>query len=119
MTAQGHRVFDMTADYQTGFDDVAAHLMALDALVTVDSAPLHLGGALGRPVLGMLDHVSHWAWGNAETQAWYDSLELFRQPQPGQWAPVVERVTARLQALMADDASNVVSGAVAHPVANG
>ncbi|MFP3582864.1 tetratricopeptide repeat-containing glycosyltransferase family protein [Paraburkholderia sp. SIMBA_055] len=119
MTAQGHRVFDMTADYQTGFDDVAAHLMALDALVTIDSAPLHLGGALGRPVLGMLDHVSHWAWGNEETQAWYDSLELFRQPQPGQWAPVVERVTARLQTLMAEDASNVVSGAVAHPVANG
>ena len=119
MTAQGHRVFDMTADYQTGLDDVAAHLTALDALVTIDSAPLHLGGALGRPVLGMLDHVSHWAWGNAETQAWYDSLELFRQPQPGQWAPVVERVTARLQALMADDASNVVPGTAAHPVANG
>jgi tetratricopeptide (TPR) repeat protein len=119
MSAQGHRVFDMTADYQTGFDDVAAHLAALDALVTIDSAPLHLGGALGRPVLGMLDHVSHWAWGNEETQAWYDSLELFRQPQPGQWAPVVERVTARLQALMAEDASKAVSGAVAHPVANG
>ncbi|CAB3659791.1 hypothetical protein LMG22037_01402 [Paraburkholderia phenoliruptrix] len=119
MNAQGYSVCDMTADYPTGFDDVAAHLCALDALVTIDSAPLHLGGALGRPVFGMLDHVSHWAWGNDETQAWYDSLELFRQPQPGQWAPVVERVTARLKALMAAGAGNVSPDSPAHPVVNG
>jgi hypothetical protein len=119
MNAQGYSVCDMTADYPTGFDDVAAHLCALDALVTIDSAPLHLGGALGRPVFGMLDHVSHWAWGNDETQAWYDSLELFRQPQPGQWAPVVERATARLKALMAAGAGNVSPDSPAHPVVNG
>jgi hypothetical protein len=75
---------------------VAAHVSALDALLTIDSAPLHLGGALGRPVLAMLDHVSHWAWGNEETQLWYDSVDLFRQPQPGAWEPVVERVAAQL-----------------------
>ncbi|ASL43097.1 Beta-barrel assembly-enhancing protease [Burkholderia sp. AD24] len=98
---QGYRVCDLTAAYTGGFDDVAAHLGVLDALVTIDSAPLHLGGALGRPVLAMLDHVSHWSWGNAETQPWYDSLELFRQPRPGDWAPVVERVKHCLQAMTA------------------
>ncbi|HEX7932833.1 MAG TPA: hypothetical protein VF573_07155 [Paraburkholderia sp.] len=111
LNAQAYRVYDMTADYHTGFDDVAAHLGALDALVTIDSAPLHLGGALGRPVFAMLDHVSHWAWGNEEAQPWYDTLELFRQPQPGQWAPVVERVTARLNAMMRADASAVIPAA--------
>ncbi|WP_025598912.1 hypothetical protein [Burkholderia sp. WSM2230] len=119
MTARGYSVCDMTADYPSGFDDVAAHMAALDALVTIDSAPLHLGGALGRPVFAMLDHVSHWAWGNEETQAWYDSVELFRQPQPGQWAPVVERVTARLKALMAAGTSSANAGPVALPLANG
>jgi len=109
----------MTAQYHAGFDDVAAHLGALDALVTVDSAPLHLGGALGRPVLAMLDHVSHWAWGNEEAQPWYDSVELFRQPEPGHWAPVIERVTARLQALMATGASSVESSHAAHPAVIG
>ncbi|RFU46177.1 tetratricopeptide repeat protein [Paraburkholderia sp. DHOC27] len=97
--AQGCRVRDLTDQYAAGFDDVAAHVTALDALLTIDSAPLHLGGALGTPVLGMLDHVSHWCWGNAEQQSWYDSVELFRQPAPGAWAPVVERVAARLEAL--------------------
>ena len=99
LTAQGCRVRDLTGQYAAGFDDVAAHATALDALVTIDSAPLHLGGALGLPVLAMLDHVSHWCWGTAETQSWYESVELYRQPQPGAWAPVVERVATRLQTL--------------------
>jgi ADP-heptose:LPS heptosyltransferase len=99
LSAQGYRICDLTAHYQAGFDDVAAHVSALDAVVTIDSAPLHLGGALGCPVLAMLDHVSHWCWGNEEAQPWYDSVELFRQPQPGVWEPVVERVAARLRSM--------------------
>ncbi|MFL9864313.1 glycosyltransferase family 9 protein [Paraburkholderia fungorum] len=99
MTAQGYRICDLTGYYEAGFDDVAAHVSALDAVVTIDSAPLHLGGALGRPVLAMLDHVSHWCWGNQEAQPWYDSVELFRQPRPGAWEPVVERVVARLRTM--------------------
>ncbi|WP_144145284.1 hypothetical protein [Paraburkholderia sp. BCC1884] len=105
LCAQGHAVCDLTQAYEAGFDDVAAHLSALDALVTIDSAPLHLGGALGQPVFAMLDHVSHWSWGNEESQAWYDSVEMFRQPEPGAWAPVVERVVARLQGLGAPSQS--------------
>jgi tetratricopeptide (TPR) repeat protein len=101
LTAQGYRTCDLTGHYNAGFDDVAAHVTALDAIVTIDSAPLHLGGALGRPVLAMLDHVSHWCWGNEEAQPWYESVELFRQPEPGVWGPAVVRVAARLQALTA------------------
>jgi tetratricopeptide (TPR) repeat protein len=92
----GFNVCNLTARYQQGFSDVAAHVAALDVLVTIDSAPLHLAGALGRPVLAMLDHVSHWCWGIDESQRWYRSVELFRQPSAGGWAPVVERVAARL-----------------------
>ncbi|MFM0732327.1 hypothetical protein PQQ52_17715 [Paraburkholderia sediminicola] len=99
LMAHGYRIHDLTGYYESGFDDVAAHLTALDALLTIDSAPLHLAGALGRPVLAMLDHVSHWSWGNEEAQPWYDSLELFRQPGPGVWTPVIERVVDRLKAM--------------------
>jgi hypothetical protein len=88
---------------------------ALDGLLTIDSAPLHLGGALGLPVLAMLDHVSHWCWGNAEMQAWYDTVELYRQPQPGAWSPVVERVAARLQTLKSPTSGvSATSAAPAH-----
>jgi Tfp pilus assembly protein PilF len=100
LAAQGYRLCDLTDGYEHGFDDVAAHLAALDAVVTIDSAPLHLGGALGHRVVAMLDHVSHWSWGKEESQPWYDSIDLFRQPQPARWAPVVERVAAHLTAMM-------------------
>ncbi|MFM0309716.1 hypothetical protein P0D71_18185 [Paraburkholderia sp. RL17-383-BIF-A] len=103
LAAQGYHLCDLTDGYEHGFDDVAAHLAALDALVTIDSAPLHLGGALGHRVVAMLDHVSHWSWGTQESQFWYDSVDLFRQPQPAQWAPVVERVAAHLAAMMSQD----------------
>lgn len=90
---------DFTNEYENGFEDVAAHMSRLDAVVTIDSAPLHLGGALGVPVFAMIDRVSQWAWGKAETQRWYESVILFRQPEPGNWNPVVSRVAARLRDL--------------------
>ncbi|WP_325072301.1 glycosyltransferase family 9 protein [Paraburkholderia acidisoli] len=90
---------DLTGLYNDGFEDVAAHMTALDAVVTIDSAPLHLGGALGVPVIGMLDHVSQWAWGTGESQRWYDSVTMVRQPKPGDWQSVIKRVASRLQAL--------------------
>lgn len=88
---------DLTSDYNDGFEDVAAHMAALDAVVTIDSAPLHLGGALGVPVFAVIDHVSQWSWGTAEAQRWYDSVKLIRQPKPGDWQSVTERVVAHLR----------------------
>ncbi len=90
---------DLTSHYRDDFEDVAAHLSALDAVVTIDSAPLHLGGALGVPVLAMLDRVSHWCWGTGETQAWYDSVQVFRQTRAGEWGDVLARVIERLSGM--------------------
>ncbi|WMY09319.1 tetratricopeptide repeat protein [Paraburkholderia phenoliruptrix] len=96
--AKGFDVVDLTPHFQAGFDDVAALLANLDLTVTIDSGPAHLAGALGVPTCLMLDHVSAWFWGSESTATpWYDSLELFRQPAVGAWAPVVERVRARIE----------------------
>jgi tetratricopeptide (TPR) repeat protein len=100
--AHGVNIVDPTAHFGAGFDDVAALMMNLDLVVTIDSGPAHLAGALGVPTCLMIDHVSAWFWGN-ETQGtpWYGSLELYRQPSVGAWAPVIERVKARVEALAA------------------
>ncbi|SAK73177.1 TPR domain-containing protein [Caballeronia temeraria] len=92
-------------EYREHFHDSAALVSALDVLVTVDSSPLHLAGALGKPVLAMIDRASHWCWGEGETQPWYDSVRLIRQREPGDWAPVVERVAAALSARLAGRAA--------------
>ena len=93
-------VVDMTAHFQSGFDDVAALAANLDLIVTIDSGPAHLAGALGVPTCLMIDRVSAWFWGDESTRtAWYDSIELFRQPRVGDWAPVVAKVRAKIEAM--------------------
>lgn len=77
------------------FADTAAVLRQLDLVVGVDTAALHLAGALGRPGFLMLPFAADWRWlSRREDTPWYPSLRLFRQTAPGDWAGVVERVRA-------------------------
>jgi Flp pilus assembly protein TadD len=100
--AQGADIVDPTAHFGAGFDDVAALLSNLDLVVTIDSGPAHLAGALGVPTCLMIDHVAAWFWGEETRRTpWYDSIELFRQPSIGAWAPVVAQVRERLETLAA------------------
>lgn len=98
---QGLDVVDMTGHFQSGFDDVAALLANLDLVVTIDSGPAHLAGALGVPTCLMIDRVSAWFWGDESSKtSWYDSIELVRQPAVGDWMPVVAHVRERIVALL-------------------
>lgn len=98
--AQGLDVVDLTGHFQSGFDDVAALLANLDLVVTIDSGPAHLAGALGVPTCLMIDRVSAWFWGDESPRtAWYESIELVRQPRVGDWAPVVAKVRERIEAM--------------------
>lgn len=84
------------------FDDTAAIVTLLDVLVSVDSSPLHLAGALGCPAWALLPFVPDWRWlqDRADTP-WYPSLRLFRQPAARAWRPVLDDVAAALGALRA------------------
>jgi len=67
--------------------DTAAYMRALDLIVSVDSAPLHLAGALGRPCVGLLPYVPCWRWGfHTDQTPWYPTMRLLRQPAPGDWS---------------------------------
>lgn len=71
----------------------ASVLQGIDLLISVDTAPAHLAAALGRPVwlLSRFDGCWRWLRGR-EDSPWYPSLRLYRQPSPGDWASVLERV---------------------------
>ena len=91
---------------RSGADDVlqAARVMrALDLVVTVDSMPAHLAGALGVPVWTLLIDDADWRWMDGrEDSPWYPTMRLFRQPAPGDWAAVIRRVADELRALAAE-----------------
>ena len=79
------------------FDDTAAILTLLDVLVSVDSSPIHLAGALGCPAWVMLPFVPDWRWLlEREDTPWYPSVRLFRQPARGAWGPLLQSVSAAL-----------------------
>jgi len=87
------RLSDEIAD----FDDTAAIFCIADLLISVDSSPVHLAGALGRPAWVMLPFVPDWRWlmGRDDTP-WYPQHRLFRQKQRGDWPGVIAAMAAAL-----------------------
>jgi hypothetical protein len=81
------------------FEDTAAILSIADLLISIDSAPAHLAGALGRPAWVMLGFVADWRWLLERPDSpWYPSLRLFRQPRRGDWDSVVAAMVPELSA---------------------
>ncbi|HET6609069.1 MAG TPA: tetratricopeptide repeat protein [Rhodopila sp.] len=78
------------------FEETAALVMALDLVITCDTAMAHLAGALGKPAWVLLRHMPEWRWGlTGDRTPWYPTLRLFRQAAPGDWtAPFDEAARA-------------------------
>lgn len=80
----------------------AALVQQLDLVICVDTAVAHLAGALGKPVWMLNRFESEWRWMlGREDSPWYPTMRIFRQPRPGDWAPVVARIAGELRALAA------------------
>ncbi len=81
------------------FADTAALVAGLDLVIGVDTAVVHLAGALGRPVWLLNRFDTDWRWGaTGDGSAWYPTLRQFRQATPGGWAEVVALVEQALAA---------------------
>lgn len=89
-------------DFDTGPDaflDTAAMMMACDLVISADTAPAHLAGALGVPTWVALKHVPDWRWFlGRDDSPWYPSLRLFRQPATGDWDSVFAAMARELTA---------------------
>ena len=77
--------------------ELAKAISALDLLITIDSLPAHLGGALGIPTWTLLPARADWRWMEQRSDSpWYPTMRLFRQQTPGDWQDVIARVAAEL-----------------------
>jgi len=87
------------------FADSAAATRAMDLVISVDTAAVHLAAALARPVWMLLFYESEWRWMNDRTDSpWYPTLRIFRQRAPGDWAELMERVVLALREHAAEEA---------------
>ena len=79
------------------FIDTAALMKSLDLVITCDSAPAHLAGAMSVPVWVALPFGSDWRWlMDREDSPWYPTMRLFRQQEPGKWNHLFERMASEL-----------------------
>lgn len=80
------------------FQDTAAVISQLDLVIGVDTAVIHLAGALGIPTWVLLPFMPDYRWGLGRPNTpWYDSLRLFRQPEHGNWPAVMDDICAALR----------------------
>jgi hypothetical protein len=82
--------------------DYARNIKSLDLLISIDSMPVHLAGALGVRVWTLLQAEADWRWMNDRTDSpWYPTMRLFRQQRPGDWDGVIQNVVLELGKLAA------------------
>jgi hypothetical protein len=81
---------ELFADFDEGRDafvDTAAIIENLDLVISADSAPAHLAGALGVPTWVALKYVPDWRWLlDSADSPWYPMVRLFRQRGAGDWS---------------------------------
>jgi tetratricopeptide (TPR) repeat protein len=88
-------LYDISEELVT-LADTAALIDQMDLTITVDTSIVHVAGALGSKTWLLLPYRYEWRWGlEGETNSWYDSVRVFRQPAPGAWAPVLSRAFGR------------------------
>jgi hypothetical protein len=80
------------------FTDTAAVLALCDLVISVDTAAVHLAGAMGRPVWVLVPFAPDWRWSlQGETTPWYPTVRLFRQTSLDDWDGVIARVSDELR----------------------
>lgn len=75
--------------------DTAAFIDSLDLVVSVDTAVVHLAGAMGKPCWMLSQFTNCWRWweiGSGSGRPWYDSVKIIPQETPGDWASQLDVV---------------------------
>jgi len=77
------------------FTDTAAIMSALDLIISIDTAVVHLAGALGLPTGLLLTAGGDWRWLMDRLDSpWYPTVRIYRQPPDGDWGGIFEKISA-------------------------
>jgi tetratricopeptide (TPR) repeat protein len=93
------------ADPLGDLDGPAAQIAAVDLVISVDNASVHLAGALSVPVWTLLPFAGDWRWFTDRSDTpWYPSMRLCRHssaegPPEEKWNELLREVAGRLAEL--------------------
>ncbi|MDX1963981.1 MAG: tetratricopeptide repeat protein [Pirellulales bacterium] len=83
-------------------DSFAAKIAALDLVISVGNATVHLAGAVGTPAWTLLPMIPSWRWMiRGDESPWYKTVRLFRQVQRNQWPGVLAAMRRMLAGVLA------------------
>lgn len=100
------------SDELIDFADTAGLMRNLDLIISIDSSPVHLGGALNIPVWLLNRFNGEWRWlENRRDSPWYPSVRIFTQPQFGDWDSVITLVIQEMKNLRPPKRSMVLNQA--------
>ena len=86
-----------TSAHTDNFADLAALMQHLDLVITVDTSYVHIAAGSGVPTWLMQSRRGEWRWGwQRKHPLWYHCLQLFWQPQQGDWASVIAAMASEL-----------------------
>jgi hypothetical protein len=84
-------------DLMDDFADTASLIEQLDLIISVDTAIVHLAGALGKPVWLLEPFSGSWRWLlDRDDSPWYPTLRIFRQKMTGHWTDVIMTIKQEL-----------------------
>ncbi len=78
----------------------AAFINKLDLVISVDTAIVHLAGAMGKPCWMLSQYTHCWRWweiGEGSGRPWYDSVKIIIQETPGDWKSQIEEAVLSLK----------------------
>jgi len=82
----------------TDFEDTAAIVSELDAVIAIDSSVAHLSCSLGKPVWVLVPPMLDWRWQiGDDTRPWWPNATLLRGTSMGQWDSVIEELARQLR----------------------
>ena len=91
-----HEIVDLSPHIKN-FNDMAKLVADLDLVITIDSALLHLAGAMDITCWGLIAYNPDPRWGlTGEDTFWYRSVRLLRQPKYQDWNNVYKEIERSL-----------------------
>lgn len=86
-------------DVVSNYDETAALVSELDAVISVNTSLIHLCGALGVPTLCLTPKYVAWRYGLKGPNPFYGSVNMLRQSDDGDWDPVIRKAAEHVKML--------------------